>query len=231
MSESLDPYAHYDAGYVMGSLSSQERRDYEEHLKSCVECAAAVGDLAGMPGLLGLVPADEVDIAPPDPEPVPETALPRLVAAARRQRRRRHAWTVAGGAVAAASLAASIVLGVDRIDAAPATAASTTTMTSVRPVPVQATLQLQPVPWGTRVEVFCKYAGKVPPPANVYQRWKYKLMVVPRDGGKPQQVATWGVVPGQDATPSGSTDLTVAQIGTVRLENADGTVLLRATPA
>jgi anti-sigma factor RsiW len=53
-------YADWDAAYVLGALSSAERRDFERHLHSCPRCTQAVSELAGMPGLLARVDPDDV---------------------------------------------------------------------------------------------------------------------------------------------------------------------------
>ncbi|NUU15630.1 anti-sigma factor family protein, partial [Curtobacterium pusillum] len=62
-----DRYRDWDAAYVLGSLPTDERLEYERHLETCAACRAAVAELAGMPGLLGRLPAeDAVAIAEPD---------------------------------------------------------------------------------------------------------------------------------------------------------------------
>ncbi len=53
-------FADWDAAYVLGALSSAERRDFERHLHSCPRCTEAVSELAGMPGLLARVDPDDV---------------------------------------------------------------------------------------------------------------------------------------------------------------------------
>ena len=55
-----DPYETWDAAYVLGSLSSTERREYEAHLSGCVPCRTSVGELSGMPALLAMLSPDEV---------------------------------------------------------------------------------------------------------------------------------------------------------------------------
>ena len=50
-----DPYALWDAAYILGSLSSNDRREYENHLSGCVSCRSAVGELSGMPALLAML--------------------------------------------------------------------------------------------------------------------------------------------------------------------------------
>uniref|UniRef100_UPI000ABF841D anti-sigma factor family protein n=1 Tax=Nocardia lijiangensis TaxID=299618 RepID=UPI000ABF841D len=91
MTDIADDYTTWDAPYVLGSLTGSERREYEEHLAGCIDCRAAVAELAGLPGMLALVPAETAlgMIGTPDgsvPEtspPVPEL-LPKLAAAERR---------------------------------------------------------------------------------------------------------------------------------------------------
>ena len=53
-------YADWDAAYVLGALSSADRREFEDHLATCPPCRDALAELAGMPGLLGAVSSVEV---------------------------------------------------------------------------------------------------------------------------------------------------------------------------
>ncbi|HTM83792.1 MAG TPA: zf-HC2 domain-containing protein, partial [Mycobacterium sp.] len=53
-------YAMWDAAYVLGSLSSADRREYEAHLAGCGSCRAAVAELSGMPALLSRLDRDQV---------------------------------------------------------------------------------------------------------------------------------------------------------------------------
>ena len=86
----------YDAGpYVLGALSPEERRAFEEHLDACAQCQAEVREFAGLPGLLSRLPAGELPAAlegEPEP-PSPVSVLPSLMRAAgvqRTARRRRR---------------------------------------------------------------------------------------------------------------------------------------------
>ena len=45
-------YATWDAAYVLGSLSSADRREFEAHLSGCPICSQSVGELSGIPALL-----------------------------------------------------------------------------------------------------------------------------------------------------------------------------------
>ena len=82
------PLAHSDAAYVLGSLSPADRMEFERHLPGCERCRRSVTELAGLPGLLGRVPREQVE-APLPFEPLPATVLPALVAAVRREQRRK----------------------------------------------------------------------------------------------------------------------------------------------
>ena len=55
-----DRYVTWDAAYVLGSLSSAERREFEAHLETCDRCRAAVAEISGMPALLAMLDVDDV---------------------------------------------------------------------------------------------------------------------------------------------------------------------------
>ena len=56
MTGTADPFEHEDAAYVLGALSHEDRLAYEEHLRTCARCSAAVAELAVLPGLLARLP-------------------------------------------------------------------------------------------------------------------------------------------------------------------------------
>jgi Putative zinc-finger len=254
-----DPFIDYDAAYVMGALDPHDRRAFETHLSGCARCTTAVSELAGMPGLLAQVPPEQVLNPNTTAGPVPDTLLPRMAAALRRERRRRRVWGGVLGSAAAAALIVGIVLTTGALSpntpaalstlptttpsatsppstptpTAPATSPSggaALTMTSVRPVPVTATIRLASVAWGTRVNLSCTYLDDDEPTTGPPKKWTYRLVVVPRDGGHPQQVAQWTAIAGRTETPTGSTDLHADQILDIRLLNSRGDTLLHVTP-
>ena len=59
--EDTDPFVMWDAAYVLGALSSTERRQYEAHLTGCRPCRSAVAEFSGMPALLAMLRPEEVD--------------------------------------------------------------------------------------------------------------------------------------------------------------------------
>ena len=227
--ESGDPFLEDDAAYVMGALSPDELRAFEEHLVGCDRCAASVAELSGMPGRLDRVPLDRVLQPGADREPLPDLLLGRVVAAARRERRRRSMWLVASGAVAAAAVAVAIAVVPQGGPGGPA--GTTVAMTEVRPAAVTGTLEVTPVDWGTKVSLVCRWVDSATW-SDPAERKTYRLVAVPRDGGEPQTLARWSVLPGEDATVVGSTDLRPDQIATIEMRAvADDAVLLEAQGA
>lgn len=224
-----DRFARYDAAYVLGALTPGDRWDYEAHLSGCPACAAAVAELAGLPGLLRRVPAGLVTELAPEATAAPR-GLPRAPSdPPPGSRHTRRPWArVTAGLAAVVAVVAAVLVAVDQDSPGPT--GRPMAMTAVRPTPVEATVRLARVAWGTRVWLRCTYVGADPPGRGPYDRVVYRLVVTAREDGSEQTVAQWGVQPRQDAVLTGSTDLTPDQIGRLRLETADGTVLLEADP-
>jgi len=228
---SVCPQGHLDGAYVLGALAPDERLDFERHLAECPACSAAVRDLAGLPGLLAQVSADVVETAP-EPEPVPPTLLPGLVAEVRRQQGRRR-WTVglaAAAAVVVLGAGAATVVAVSGDDSPPPQASPTLAaardMTQVDQTGVWGRLSLTPVPWGTRLDLACSYDE--PDSAYGEQPHTYALVVHTRDGGS-EQVATWKALPGKTMHVTGATALTTAEIASVEVRTETGDPVLRLT--
>ncbi|MCU1442593.1 MAG: hypothetical protein JWQ59_743 [Cryobacterium sp.] len=249
-----DPYRDWDAAYVLGALSPEERREYEGHLAECRACSAAVAELAGIPGLLSGLDIDAVE---PDATPAdrgPADLLPRLVEAARRSRRRTQVIVVgAFVAVAAAAAALALVLpaalgwggGTDgqRADgsttptAAPSemqppgsSAAELVVMQKVVPSPLSADFRLAAQPWGTRIESHCSYARpQEGGPRYAVGEQAYAMYVTDRTG-VPSLVATWAAGPGATVAPVGTTNLAPGEIVRVDIRSlANGQVLLASS--
>ncbi|GAB4589777.1 anti-sigma factor family protein [Nocardia sp. IFM 10818] len=230
--ELCDGYTTWDGAYVLGALARDERREYEDHLAGCEYCRAAVGKLAGLPGLLALVDEETaVSIAaqenPPDSvPPPPERMLPGLSARAERQRRLRR-WRTLGTAVAAAAAAVLIsvpvtaeLAGRDR----PATQ-QVVAEGELRPqveTPIIATFKVLLVDGQTRVDMTCSY-----PPSDQIYAWQLSLWVVRQDGTQ-SKLSEWTAKPGEVYTPDGTTSVEPGQLQTVEIRNAAGKVLLAA---
>jgi hypothetical protein len=225
-------YAERDGAYVLGALSAAERLEFEHHLADCKDCSRAVRQLAGLPGLLSRVDATVLDDLPLE-EPVPEAVLAKLVHQVRRIRRRRVALMGGAAAAAVAAVLALVLSGVLASDppppaAAPAPAAPAgQAMTPVGGAPVHAKLALEPVTWGTRLDIACTYEpdrawGEKP------DRVTYTLFVRTRDGHT-EQVGTWRSLEGRTMHLSAATAANRKDIASVEVRTADGRPVLELT--
>jgi anti-sigma factor RsiW len=226
-----DEYAMWDAAYVLGALSSAERRQFEAHLADCLLCRSAVGDLNGMPGLLSqldrydLVAIDEADRSGAEPVP-PDELLPSLLAKVtwRRRRSRIAAWTA--GAAAAAVLAIGVLVGVQgqsstSVPMPPQASVSVQPMAQVGTNRLASTVSLSGQQWGTFISMNCVCLA----PLNAHHD-TLAMVVVGRDGSH-TRMATWVANPGHTAAPAGSISTPVDQIASVQVVSADdGQVLL-----
>ncbi len=226
-------FAHDDGAYVLGALSPAERLEFERHLPGCDECTRAVGELAGLPGLLGRVDASDLEDHLVD-EPVPDTLLPALAREVRRTRFRRSIATVALAAAAVVA-AVTVPLAVSQFtdDPRPPIAIPTATppgpasqtMAPIGDVPVKASITLEQVGWGTKLGLTCTYDSKwVDDPLPTAPT--YGLYVHTRDGHD-EQVGTWRSVEGKTMELSAGTAASREDIESVEIRNASGKVLLQ----
>ncbi len=230
-------HSHLDGAYVLGALSPGERQEFERHLRGCEECSRSVRELAGLPGLLAHVEAE--DLEPLDVPPLPDTLLPALVREVRTAQRRRSA-TVAAVAAAVAALAVgglavggafdgeSLTATATSSTGVPPTTATTSSalpMEPVGPSPVSAQVLLASVAWGTRLDLTCAYEDdeeeyEARPDAT------YALVVTTRDG-RSEQVATWHGLPGRTMHLTAATATRRGDIASIEMRTTDGLVVLR----
>jgi hypothetical protein len=225
---SADPYAEWDAAYVLGALSPAERLEFEGHLSGCDRCRAAVAEIAGVPGLLAQVgPADAARLteAPDLQDGLPGTVLPEVLATVRRERSRlsRALLTVAAGI--------ALVLGgfglAQVLDPFGADAPQHLAFAAVAPSTITANVDLVPISTGTRVEVECQYgAATDPDPMGHYAR--YSVVVTDRQG-RTSVIKDWPVSTNKVMRPSGTTPLAVSEIRDVQIrQTATDEVVLQA---
>lgn len=228
-------FHEWSAAYVLGSLSPAERTDYERHLAGCDECAGAVRQLAGLPGLLAKVPPDVLETPPAGGDrPVPDTLLPALVDAARRDQRRRSVRLLAAAAAAAVVVAggsAAVAATVAHDDSARSTTPPAATAPDIadplRLMPVgpgssTGWVSLTPVAWGTRLDLTCEYDS----PYGGHAAYAYALVVTTTDG-RTEQVATWKALPGKELHVTGATAATPDDIAEVEVVDSEGDAVLR----
>lgn len=225
------PYALWDAAYVLGSLSSAERRDFETHLKACPSCVDAISDLSGIPALLGQIDRGYVDTlddrgGQAGLPPLRDELLAKVNARRRRSRTATWTWSAAAALVVGLTV---VALQSNPIVVTPAPVqAAALTMTPMRPVPLTATVTLTRRTWGTRIEMQCIYeAGPMDVDYDDGETSdKLAMVAVGRDGSH-TQLATWTAQIGMPATPGGSTSMPVDEIASVQIISVDaGAVLL-----
>jgi anti-sigma factor RsiW len=226
-----DEYTMWDAAYVLGSLSSTERREFQAHLADCPLCRSAVGELNGMPALLSQL--DRGELAAIDDrsgaEPLlPDELLPSLLAKVSWRRRRSRIVTWTAGAAAAAVLAIGVLVGVaghypTSVPTPPQASVSVQpmAMAQVGTDKLASTVSLSGQQWGTFISMNCVCLA----PLNAHHD-TLAMVVVGRDGSH-TRMATWVANPGHTATPAGSISTPVDQIASVQVVSADdGQVLL-----
>jgi len=211
-----DDLAEWDAAYVLGALSLEERRIYESYLAANPARAAELTELAGMPGILNALSRDEAvaltDLAgAPPAEHRPDNVASLAQAAAKRQQRSRRTWL----ATAVASAAALVITGgVVGATVFPRSSAPTQTvaMQAMQPTPrggLTAELAVTEKKWGTELHWACQYTKDWS--RNV---GSYDIVVTTHDGVQ-RAVGSWKPA-GDEATGlSAATSIPAAQIRTV----------------
>jgi hypothetical protein len=207
----------HDAAYLLGALSPEDRHAYEEHLAGCSSCRAALAEVAGLPGLLGRLPADAIEAIDPPPADV----LPALLAQVRAQRRRtRRRMRIAVAALAtAAAVVAAALIGPGVVF--PRQQATPTAFTRVADVPVSASAALVDKAWGTEIDLRCTYTGKLNHGSVAYQ-----LLATDR-AGNTRQVATWLVIEGKPIALVAATALKRSDLAWLEVRSSTDRTLLR----
>ncbi len=236
-----------DAAYVLGGLSADERVEFERHLETCATCRASVAELAGLPAILRLLPADDAErAAETSTEQEPRVPAPhgarswrpsrrllpgrRPVAGRRSLSSRRLlaaglvalAVVLAGGGYAlGAQLTRSGAPVAARPFASGASAPHFTPMTSMVGGAVTADLAVTATSWGTRFDWNCSYAR------DAGATGVYDLVVEQIDGSR-TVVATWENAPGGADGLAASSRLPLDRLRSVEITTADSrTVLTR----
>lgn len=232
MTDQHAEFRDWDAAYVLGALSSDDRRAFERHLQTCAECAAAVAELAGLPGILSKLPVsdavglDSSALGFSDAHlahVVHEPGLVQRLAVQTRRRRRRSRWMIAGASLAVVLLVGGIGTAVAVSNQGPVTAVA---MTPVDQKVITASIQIEKKGWGTRFDWSCSYAGGI---------WKsddtaaYDLVVTDRSGAQ-TTVATWSIAGPRATGLTASTSIPTADIARVEIRLSGTTApLLRDT--
>ena len=220
MNPEHDRVAEWDAAYVLGALSPADRRAYEDHLADCDPCRRAVAELASTAGLLSRVPVERARAMDATPAEPPAGMRDGLLHRARRRRSPRVAWTLAAvGALVLGAITVPVTIAVR------APQGTVYALSDLAGAPLEASVRLTDVAWGTRIDLVCRYSGDVldAPEGG----WPYALAIVDADGAT-TTLSTWRASPGSTTNLSAGTDLSVGEIGAVEIRTVDGEdVLMR----
>lgn len=235
MTENLDQYRDWDAAYVLGALSTDDRRVFERHLANCPACTTAVAELAGMPGILSTLSSDHAvtlvdapdDSRLRDDHHEPDLVRKLAVAATARRRRTRQrmlglmlsaaAVLTAGGIFVGTALAPALNPGA----ALPASEPSGTmlAMAQVEPGTISANLQLTEKKWGTRFDWTCDYVSGDWSNGQQDVAATYS-MVITDAAGTETVIATWSAAGSRAADLAASSDVVTSDIRSVEIRSA-----------
>ena len=225
-----DDIAEWDAAYILGALSREDRHTYEAYLAVNPERAGALTELAGLPGILNALSPDEAVAltqhagdAPADGRTL--DLMPSLASvAAKRQRRSRRSLAALAVAAAAvvAIIAGAIGATVFRGSAPPAEQVALTAMQSTPLGGVNAALAVTEKKWGTRLDWTCEYTTDWAKNAASYD------IVVTTDEGIESAVATWSPATDPASGLAASTAIPTSKIHTVdiRVSGTDETLAI-----
>ncbi len=211
-----DDLAEWDAAYVLGALSLEDRRTYENYLAANPARAAELTDLAGMPGILNALSRDEAvaltDLAgAPPAQDRPDNVSSLAQAAAKRQQRSRRTWLTTAVAAAAALAITGGVVGATVFPRSPAPV-QTVAMQAMQPTPrggLTAELAVTQKKWGTELNWACQYTKDWS--RNVDS---YDIVVTTHDGIQ-SAVGSWKPAGDEASGLSAATSIPTSQIRTV----------------
>jgi hypothetical protein len=213
--------------YVLGGLSDADHRAFTEHLRTCPECQAELGQVSGLPRLL--------DLAGPGGGPhlaseagahgIPATAptgedehVAQLLSALRRRRRAARRRLVAVAAAAAVVLlGAGIWLG-PRLTTAPELPTTHVVAATAPGSSARVDVALVTRGWGTQLDLDCE---------DLPTTGTLTLYVIDR-AGEATAAASWLGTPTGYSRLTGATALRPAQISRLEIRGGDGKVLASA---
>lgn len=195
-------YREWPAAYVLGSLDSDERAEFETHLAGCEECREELVSLAPLPGLLSRIQLDETAA----PERIVELATGTIRTEWAELHRSRGRWRwVAAVAAAAAVVALLLPLG-------PGQGLGAGTALLLAPESVASgTVVIVEKAWGTAVEIELSDL----PDSDKYVAWAVT------EDGQWEQMATWGPTPAGTARVAGASSVATSDLESVVITTGD----------
>jgi hypothetical protein len=231
MIESVDEYRQWDAAYVLGALSTDDRREFERHLTNCVACTNAVAELAGVPGFLMKLDSNTAQslVAAPDGanvfalplEPIQSLARAALKKRASLRRRVAAAMAVAAGFVMVIGLlvGSNLSSGSNNSESQASTAAlgAKVSMVALEKNSMLVDMHMTSKRWGTQFSWNCVYGnGEVSA-----QKPEFYDLVVTDTAGVATTVASWSQAGTSAKGLVASTGIPMSSIKTIEFQYAD----------
>jgi hypothetical protein len=215
--------------FVLGGLDPEEHQAFTRHLRHCPACQQESAQLSGLPALLDLVDATQVEAAVaelgmPDaaPPPAPAVLVPPALLERMRADRRRRRWRIGVAAAVLAILAGGVGAAVGpllgRLSAPPSRPLVATAAPTPGAAP-QVEIDLVTRAWGTQLDL----RGTSLPPGQVLY-----LSVTDREGHA-YDVASWTGTPSGRATLTAACWMPTANIAQVQVHMRDGGAVATAT--
>jgi hypothetical protein len=220
--------ADWDAAYILGALTPEERIEYEKFLSAEPTHAATVTEFADIPAILDVLPRDQALLLLDDgaePPLTDHTKLMPSLAIAAEKRRKRSQRTRLGTALASAAAFLLIggIVAYATIPHKPPPGISLAAMTPGQRAGVTASLAVSKEGWGTRLDWQCQYtkdwATNVP---------SYDLVVTTKSG-KQTAVGSWSPAGDKAANLAASTVIPISDIHTVDIRVTGTTTPLAVT--
>jgi hypothetical protein len=221
--------AEWDAAYIFGALTPQERLEYEQFLSNDPAQAATLAQFDDLPALLDVLSPEEafalIDDHPaaPTTDPAPNVVSSLAVAADKRRDRSRRTRMATVLAAAAAFLIIGAVVGYTAIPREAPAGISLTAMAPGQRPGITASLAVSAQQWGTRLDWNCQYTKDWA--TNVAS---YDLVVTTKDG-KEAAVASWRPKGNKASDLAAATVIPTSQIHTVEIRVTGTTTPLAVT--
>lgn len=231
MNQEADKYREWDAAYVLGSLSTDDRREYERHLSNCPACMGAVAELAGMPGFLMKIDANTAGALASEPEGGNVFALPLepiqslARAAIKRKARLRRRMAAAMAVAASFFMVIGLLVGLNLHSSSNPTEGQTTVLAAGAKVSMVALeknamvvdMRVAKKGWGTQFSWNCVYSDN-DVSANIPESYD---LVVTDTTGVATTVASWSQAGTSAKGLVASTGIPLAKIKTVEVQYSD----------
>lgn len=231
MSPLEDKFRDWDAAYVLGSLSTDERREFERHLANCAACTSAVAELAGMPGFLMKLDAATAVSLVQTPDRANVLALPlepiqKLARAAMKRKSNLRRRMAASMAVAAAFvMVIGLLIGTrihPSVNLASGQVSTATTGTKIAMVAMEKNamvvdMQMTKKRWGSQFSWNCVYGSDA---GSSIAPQSYELVVTDATGAT-TTLATWSQAGSSAKGLVASTGIPAAKIKSIEVRYSD----------